>query len=210
MKTYRMAVIPAFVCGILSSAAFAAPEQALNVTGGSVSFLAVGRPSAIKIRGNGSAPQGDIHVAGKDITGELTFALDSLNTGIDLRDHHMKEKYLQTDKNPTAKFKITKLTLPAPFSESSFKADNIPVEGELTLHGVTQPAKGTATIACNSGNATGHVEFSTNISDYKIEIPNYMGIKVADHVDIQVDLQAKPTLTQAAAAAQKTSGTQKK
>jgi polyisoprenoid-binding protein YceI len=178
---------------LIVSTAFGAPSQSLQVTGGNVGFLAIGKPSAIKIRGKGAAPQGQIQINGKEIKGELTFDENSLNTGIELRDHHMKEKYLETGKNPTAKFKITKLTLPSEFKSSGFSAEKLPMEGDLTLHGETKPVKGAATISSNAGVATGHIEFGAQITDYKIDIPTYMGVKVADHVDVDVDVQAKPS-----------------
>lgn len=191
--------------------AFAADSQTLQVVDGSVGFLAIGKPSAIKIRGKGTPPKGEVQVAGKEVTGELTFDETSLNTGIDMRDHHMKEKYLQTDKYPTAKLKITKLVLPSDFSLNGFKADNVPMEGELTLHGVTKPVKGTANIAGNGGVATSHVAFGAQISDYSIEIPTYMGVKVADHVDIEADIVAKPAAEKpSAATTPATKGTKKK
>jgi polyisoprenoid-binding protein YceI len=174
---------------LISSTAFA---QDLNVTGGAVSFIAIGRPSAIKIHGKGPAPEGQLHVKGKEVTGSLSFDLNSLDTGIGLRNRHMKEKYLQTDKYPAAQFTITKMMLPSDWKLDGFKADQVPVEGKLTLHGQTQPVKGTADIRSNSGTAFGHVKFTTSIPDYKIDTPNYMGIKVADSVDVDVDVEAKP------------------
>jgi len=191
MKAIRIALSIMTLGSLMSFSAFAESGLPFQITDGNVGFLAIGKPSAIKIRGKGTAPKGAILVAGKDIQGEFTFDENSLDTGINLRDRHMKEKYLQTEKYPTAKFKITKLTLPAEFAATGFKAENIPVEGDLTLHGITKPVKGTATIACNSGVATGHIAFGTQITEYGIEIPSYMGVKVADHVDVDVDLQAK-------------------
>jgi polyisoprenoid-binding protein YceI len=196
MKKTHVASVVAVLSSFAAAGTFAAAQN-YQVTGGNVGFLAIGKPSAIKIRGKGAAPQGQIQINGKEVAGELSFDENSLNTGIELRDRHMKEKYLQVDKHPTAKFKITKLTLPRDFTSSGFSAEKLPLEGELSLHGETKPVKGTATITSNAGAATGHMEFGTQISDYKIEIPNYMGVKVADHVDIDVDVQAKEAETPA-------------
>ncbi|MFL5815176.1 MAG: YceI family protein [Bdellovibrionia bacterium] len=208
MKRNHFATMFAVLSSFAAASALAANAQSYQVTGGNVGFLAIGKPSAIKIRGKGSAPQGQIQISGKEVSGELTFDENSLNTGIDLRDRHMKEKYLQTDKNPTAKFKITKLTLPRDFTPSGFSAEKLPMEGDLTLHGETKPVKGTATIISNAGAATGHVEFGTQITDYKIDIPTYMGVKVADHIDIDVDVQAKAAESSPASAPAQ--GTKKK
>jgi polyisoprenoid-binding protein YceI len=190
MKNFGMASAAALIFASTALSATPPSGQILKITEGSVGFLAIGKPSAIKIRGKGTSPQGDIQIAEKNVTGEFTFDENSLNTGIELRDRHMKEKYLQTDKHPTAKFKITKLLLPSEFNPNSFNAERLPMEGELTLHGTTKPVTGTATIGSKSGHATGHIEFGTKITDYGIEIPTYMGVKVADQVNVDVDIQA--------------------
>lgn len=69
---------------------------------GSVEFLAIGRPSAIKIRGKGTAPEGKVTlVSDKEnriARGTLVFDMTSLDTGMDTRNEHMKEKYLETGK----------------------------------------------------------------------------------------------------------------
>lgn len=205
-KVIQLNSAVAVLTSLVSISSFAAAGQTFQVVDGNVGFLAVGKPSAIKIRGKGAAPKGDIQIAGKDVTGDLTFDVNTLNTGIEMRDRHMKEKYLQVDKYPTAKFKITKLMLPADFSPNGFRADKVPFEGDLTLHGVTKPVKGIATISGNVGTTTGHMEFGTQITDYGIEIPNYMGVKVADKVDVDVDVVAKPTAAPSATA----KGTKKK
>src|SRR5438046_2728106 len=74
---------------------------------GEVEFLATGRPSALKIRGKikedaKDALTGKLQVTGANVTGTAKLALDMLDTGIDLRNKHMKEKYLETGKFPTA------------------------------------------------------------------------------------------------------------
>ena len=80
---------------IVSSFATAAT---MNVSSTKVEFLAIGKPSAIKIRGKGEKLESKLQLAGKTLTGQFVFDLTSLNTGIDTRDEHMKEKYLETGK----------------------------------------------------------------------------------------------------------------
>ena len=63
---------------------------------------------------------------------EVKVDTGSVDSNYGERDKHLREKYLFTDKFPSASFKSTK------FSESGDKAT---LEGELTLHGVTKPVK---------------------------------------------------------------------
>src|ERR1700743_1526023 len=87
----------ALVC-LFSLTGFAAAKSIVFSPTGTVTFLAVGKPSAIKINGTGEAAKGSLTLAADNkASGVLTFNLKSLNTGIDLRDKHMKEKYLQVD-----------------------------------------------------------------------------------------------------------------
>src|SRR5262245_17940595 len=79
---------------------------------GTVEFEAIGRPSALKIHGKGEAPKGKLTVKDSQVSGQVSFRLDSLQTGIALRDKHMKEKYLESEKFPEATLQITKIEPP--------------------------------------------------------------------------------------------------
>src|SRR5262245_62020670 len=74
----------------------------LDPAAGSTEFHAVGRPSMLKITGKGPGPKGEIKAEGSKVTGSFSVDLNAVTTGISMRDHHMKEKYLQTDKFPNA------------------------------------------------------------------------------------------------------------
>lgn len=154
---------------------------------GNVEFRAIGRPSAIKIVGKGTAPHGTATVSGKEVKGDFTFDLSSLDTGIGLRNHHMKEKYLQTDKYPEAKLSITKMTLPQEISSASFTDQSIPFSGALQLHGQTKPISGTASVAKNGSTVQLTANFPLKLQEWGIDVPKYMGITVAEDVQVAVN-----------------------
>ena len=56
----------------------------------SAEFLAVGRPSMIKINGTGGKVQGKFALDGAKSIGEITLDLRDFTTGMQLRDKHMK------------------------------------------------------------------------------------------------------------------------
>jgi len=160
---------------------------------GSVEFNAIGRPSALKIHGKGAHPQGTLTFSGTSITGTATFDLSSLDTGINMRNEHMKNKYLEVGKYPQSKFTFTKITLPDSFKGSTDQSiSNVPFEGTLNLHGVDQPIKGTAKVEKKSGQLSFVGDFSIVIDDYKIPTPGFAGITMASKVDVEVTFNAQP------------------
>lgn len=157
----------------------AAPEK------GSVEFLAIGKPAMLKIAGKGEGPTGTLSLDGGKFGGELRFKLSTLNTGIDLRDRHMKEKYLKVEQNPTATLKLTSITGVADYPLPGEKKD-VPFTGTLELSGKTQPVNGVAQLLPKPDGVGVDAAFDLVLTDYGIEIPSYAGIKVAEKVNVRV------------------------
>lgn len=164
-----------------------------------VEFLAVGRPSAIKIRGKTNAEkvpsplQGKLQIQDQAVNGNVKYKLDALDTGIDLRDRHMKEKYLETQKFPEASLVLTKLQLPAGFASGNVAAENLPFEAEQTLHGTKKTIKGKVAMKREKENVQMNFEYPLQVRDFGIETPSYLGIKVTDEVSVFVHLKGKLT-----------------
>jgi hypothetical protein len=132
-----------------------------------IKFEATGNPSALKIVGVDESKKGlsgNVERVKDDFKGEAIFDLKTLDTGISLRNKHMKEKYLKTDKYPTAK-----LSFP---------------DRKLTLHGVTKEINPELHVLGGKVEA----KFKINLADYKIDIPSFMEITVAKTVDVSVKL----------------------
>jgi polyisoprenoid-binding protein YceI len=188
MRNFSAALIFLF----LSSKSMAAGERSLlfDLHDSKVDFLSVGRPSAIKIRGEGSKLEGKMTLDGQIASGRLIFDLDSLDTDISLRNKHMKEKYLETGKFKNAELTIEKMNVPPQLYEADAKPIAVPFSGVLSLHGVQHPISGTSEVRMNKNAMTGTADFEIKLSDYKIEIPSYMGITVADVVKVSVNFAA--------------------
>lgn len=170
---------------LISSVSFALP---IDSGSGKVEFLAVGKPSAIKIRGEGKGPQGELHLkkSGTNVTlsGDLSVDLDSIETGIGLRDRHMKEKYLETGKFKTASLKIKEAALPITALSGT---GDYTVPGLLTLKGVEKPVQLNIKLEPNGDKVKSVSSFKINLSDFPIEVPKYAGITVANDVDVSVE-----------------------
>jgi polyisoprenoid-binding protein YceI len=164
----------------------ASSTQTVTATGGHVEFTAVGWPSALTIHGKGDGVEGRLAVDGVAVSGTLTFDLSGLTTGIGLRDRHMKEKYLEVGRHPRAALALEGVSLSPLPAGDRYDPVRVPWQGMLTLHGVTQRVSGEARIG-RAGNAVKTVaEFPVDISAFGIEVPSYMGITVAEKVQVKV------------------------
>jgi polyisoprenoid-binding protein YceI len=161
--------------GLLSLSA--ASRAALSTaTDSRVSFGAAG-PAGMKIEG--STP--DLSVADDGANIVVTVPLANLSTGIGLRDHHMKEKYLEVQKYPSATLTIARSALKFPRGSEQASAD---VAAKVQIHGQTRPttvhydAKGDGT------SYSAHGVFRLNMNDFGIEVPSYLGVTVKPDVDV--------------------------
>ena len=169
---------------LASQLATAAIEVKSTAVNGKVLFEATGRPSMIKIKGEGEGAVSNLQLNQNKISGEIFFKLESLKTGIGLRDEHLKEKYLQVKTNPVARLTIKELVLPAAWSLQNATVVETAFHAILNLHGVEKEITGVYNI--ESGQLKSSAQFEIKLSDFNIDIPVYLGVKVADVVKINV------------------------
>jgi polyisoprenoid-binding protein YceI len=175
----------------VSLPAFAMQTIAVDkATSGSTNFVAIGRPSMLKIKGAAGAPKGEIKINGDKASGELTFQLDDLDTGMSLRNKHMKEKYLETGKFPTAKLTFTDVALPAEFSKGDASIDKLPFKGTLNLHGKDSPVEGTAKVTRKGGTVEVDATMETKTTSHDIATPSFAGITIGENITINVQFTA--------------------
>jgi polyisoprenoid-binding protein YceI len=155
---------------------------------GTVEFLAIGNPGALRVKGTGKGPVGSASVEGGKLNVNFEMDLRSLKTGIDLRDSHMKEKYLLTGTHPKAKLSIKDFTLPAGASEPGEASFDVP--GQLTLKGVTKSIICKITAQRSSKAAKFEAQFRVKLEDFGIDIPKYLGITIAENVDLTVKAES--------------------
>ena len=157
---------------------------------GSVEFVATGWPSALKIHGKGTGPGGTLTVSDHSVSGSLAVDLASLETGISLRDRHLKEEYLQVDRYPQARLTLSHLDVSLLPEGATFGAVAVPFEGRLLLHGVEKPVRGQAKVSRHDSRLTVSAQFSINLGDFGVGVPKYMGITVAEKVDVKAAFSA--------------------
>lgn len=177
---------------LLSNVSLSAEIKSIP-SAGKVEFEAVGRPSMIKIKGAGEGVTTNLKVNVNKISGDVSFKLATLTTGIELRDEHMRDKYLHVKDFPEAKIVFNEFQMPAGWTVKTPKVVTSSFRGKLILHGVEREITGLYTIDPTQLKST--ASFEVKLSDFKIDVPVYLGVKVADIVKVNVSID-KINITQ--------------
>ncbi len=147
---------------------------------GKVNFTAKGFPSFITIAGKSTNLNGTLVSEDQNLSGSFDVDLATLNTGMDLRDDHMKNKYLEVKKFPKAT-----LTLP------KFKStESGTTQAMLKLKGIEKPIKVNYTIEKNDDSLTVETKFDLLLSDFNVGVPSFQGITVAKTIKLAVAFKA--------------------
>jgi len=120
----------------------------------------------------------------------VTVPLSSITTGIGLRDTHMHEKYLESQKYPTAELSVPRAGLKFPEEGASTEAT---AQGTLTLHGTSLPVSVHYKASHQGAGYDVSGEVRINMNDYGIGTPSYLGITVKPAVDIAVTFRLLET-----------------
>jgi polyisoprenoid-binding protein YceI len=158
---------------------FSAPSfaKSYQVEDGDTSFTAKAKSQILKITGEGARPSGLITQNKDQTTGQIKIKLDDFKTGINLRDEHMKNKYLEVKTYPEAELEIQAVDLKA----QTFT-------GVLSLHGVKKKIEGGLQTKFSEGHAKVESQFQIHLSDFQIPTPSFMDIQLVDQVDVKVNL----------------------
>ena len=155
---------------------------------------------------------GDVGDLSKKLAASISVDLASLDTDIALRDQHMRDQYLETDKHPKAVFTLNEVVSAYTTSEADGQGahtmahglkhgveTHLVAKGTLELHGVTrkitvddlsvtyyaQGAESKAVFRGDDGDmliVSGSV--GVKLSDYEIKRPQFVLLKLADDVRV--------------------------
>ena len=128
--------------------------------------------------------------------GTLAVDLATLDTGIDLRNAHMRDTYLEIARGEGfARAVLSNIRLGAaapPDAErhrTAFSAD-------LLLHGVTQRVDGDVELRLRGGRIDARATFPVSLEAFEIQPPRYLGLGVRDRIEVTVAFEAVPTASQ--------------
>ena len=129
-----------------------------------------------------------------NLTGALRVDLQTLETGIAVRDRHMRDTYLEVEKGPEfAVATVDQIRVEKLDGKSTFK-------GTLLLHGQRQEVTGSADLQQRAGRIRVQAQFPIKVSAFQIPKPTYLGVGVRDESQIKVVMTVEPTATNTAAA----------
>ena len=116
------------------------------------------------------------------VSGAVQVDLASLQTGIGLRDRHMKDKYLEIgrgDAFTTARLEEIRI--------ERAEEGSMPFHAKLTLHGEQHTISGMADLQGQSDGRMGvRARFPISLTAFGIQPPRYLGVGVRDEVQVQL------------------------
>lgn len=161
--------------------------QTFLTESGNVNFLS--EASLSEFNGVSDKLHGLINLSGNVL--DFYVDLNTLDTGIGLRDKHMRDNYLETEKYPFAEFSGKFNAIPGLAIGSKIP---VTANGKFKIHGVERPIQVKGTL---SKNAKGELEleagFEVLLSDYKIPVPKLIFYELAENqvVTIKATLKSK-------------------
>ena len=185
--------------GILIALVAIASHGAANATsfvvrpGGENKVAFVSKAANESFEGKTNRLEGTINVdptkVGDSASVHFEVDLASLDTGIGMRNRHMRENHLETAKYPKAIFEGAMIRGPSDAALNAGKAVPLDVEGTFTLHGVSRRIRimVQTTYQPNDG---GRIAFQTRfpvlLADYAISRPQFLFLKLAETQEVRV------------------------
>ena len=189
-RALRVLTIAVAVIGIAAGTARA--DDAYRVSGGEVVVkcpLTVGGSFEARTK----SIRGEL-VAGENRSGTTAGAvrvdLQTLETGIGIRDRHMRDTYLEVNKAPEfgvatiEQIRVGKLEGKTPFNAT------------LVLHGQRKEVSGTAELKPQGGRIRIEAQFPIQVSQFAIAKPTYLGVGVKDEIQVTVTMTVEPVDSQ--------------
>ena len=120
---------------------------------------------------------------------EFYFEVDlaSLETGISLRDRHMRDNYLEVREYPWAVLEGEVGSI-----ERSGQGWRIAAVGDFTVHGVTREISVPCDVSPDGEGFRVFCSWDLLLSDYDIEIPKMMFMKLANEIRLELSFRLEP------------------
>lgn len=109
--------------------------------------------------------------------------LNTLDTDIGLRNRHMRENYLHTDKYPLATYDAV-ITEAKKIDDKHYK---VKAKGKFKVHGVEVDKEIEADLYVYGKIYHVKTKFVVPLSDHNIEIPSIMTVKIDEDMDLRLD-----------------------
>jgi hypothetical protein len=129
-------------------------------------------------------------------TGEMVFQalIKSFHFDRALMEEHFNENYMESDKFPKTSFK-GKITNLSSVNFSKNGTYDVTVEGDLTIHDVTNKISVNGTLEVITGGINANSKFNIVPEDYKINIPGVVREKINKNLEVTVTMKYAPLAT---------------
>lgn len=181
MRTSRIATL--FVAAIISVAGLADAKLAVVSGQPAKAHFHASGPAGLAIDGNTD----EVSASDDGTTIKVVVALGKLDSGVALRNDHMRNKYLEVAKFPSATLTVARSALKFPADGSSTSGD---AAGVMNIHGKDKNV--TFHYTAQRTGATFKV-FGTvplTITDFGINVPSYLGVTVKPDIAVDVSFSA--------------------
>ena len=155
MKKTTIIVAAILVCSMAFS-------QKMITRSGEIKFDATYPGATDEVVGTNKTASGIFDKTTGDLVAQAM--VKSFKFKLPLMEEHFNENYMESDKLPKANFKGKVLNYDG-------KAGSYDVEGDLTIHGVTNKIKTKMTFANDGGKVIISGGFTVKLSDYKLQVP---------------------------------------
>lgn len=136
-------------------------------------------PAGMNIEGQSAA----VNVSDEANSIRFIVPLSTLDTGIELRNKHMREKYLETNKYPNAELVVARTDLTLPADGQTVQRT---VKARFTVHGKTKEVSVTYQIERRATHFKFAGSFPFDMRDHSISTPSYLGVSVNPRGEIKV------------------------
>ncbi len=126
-----------------------------------------------------------------DLVGEISVDLNTLDTGLALRNEHMRENYLEVSRAPGYETAVLS-NVQLPDADASTISGKTRFTARLSVHGVAKALRGTAEIKRTARGVHIEARFSLHLPDFEIAKPRYLGVGVTDDIQITAAFDAEP------------------
>jgi hypothetical protein len=122
------------------------------------------------------------------LDGEISVDLRTLDSGIGLRNTHMRDRYLEAGKGQGFdKAILSEISLGS--GSAATVEGRTPFNGMLLLHGVRKTVSGGAEIRRTTSAVRIEASFPVTLTDFDIQKPQYLGVGVREEVQVRVSLE---------------------
>lgn len=194
-SSMRTPVLALTALTAILTAADSARPAVVAVDSGSVTFDVGTNISAVSVHGKSTGVRGSVR-AKKDgaqlrldeVT--VSLAVDTLATGMSLRDEHMKKYIFTTSSNQMPELRFTGGNYACPMDSATGEA-SCSFPGNLSIRGIEKPLSIWLKVKSSGSSYRAVGDGVVKLSDYGIERPSQFGVKCAAEVKIHIEIQGK-------------------